>query len=145
MRPGSFDTEARLADMDADGIHAQVLYPSVTLRGARCTATSRELQLACVRAYNEWLAEFCEGSDGRLVGQAIIPTTGVDDAVAELERRARARPPRRRDLRVPERHARPQRRRRPFWARAEEADIPVAVHIGSFLPTSRRRAPGRQP
>src|SRR5882724_6384435 len=30
MRPGSFDTKARLADMDADGIFAQVLYPSVT-------------------------------------------------------------------------------------------------------------------
>ena len=31
MRPGSFDTAARLADLDADGIYAQVLYPSVTL------------------------------------------------------------------------------------------------------------------
>jgi len=35
MRPGSFDTKARLADMDADGIWAQLLYPSVTLKGAK--------------------------------------------------------------------------------------------------------------
>jgi hypothetical protein len=36
MRPGSFDTAARLSDMDADGIYAQVLYPSVT-QVARCS------------------------------------------------------------------------------------------------------------
>ena len=32
-----------------------MLYPSVTLAGARTYADDRELQLACVRAYNEWL------------------------------------------------------------------------------------------
>ncbi|HVH20354.1 MAG TPA: amidohydrolase, partial [Myxococcota bacterium] len=52
MRPGSFDTNARLRDMDADGIYAQVLYPSVTLAGARTYSEDRELQGACVRAYN---------------------------------------------------------------------------------------------
>ena len=30
MRPGSFDTAARLDDMDADGIYAQLLYLTVT-------------------------------------------------------------------------------------------------------------------
>ena len=35
IRPGSFDTKARLADMDVDGITAQVLYPSVTLSARR--------------------------------------------------------------------------------------------------------------
>ncbi len=86
MRPGSFDTKARLADLDADGIYAQVLYPSVTLSGAKMYGSEPELQLACVRAYNEWLAEFCDGSDGRLIGQGILATTGVDDAIAETER-----------------------------------------------------------
>ena len=84
IRPGSFDTKARLADLDADGVYAQMLYPSVTLAGARTYADDRELQMACVRAYNEWLVEFCAGSNGRLIGQTIIPTTGVEDAVAEL-------------------------------------------------------------
>ena len=59
IRPGSFDTAARLDDLDADGIYAQVLYPSVTLAGARTYSDERELQCACVRAYNEWLLEFC--------------------------------------------------------------------------------------
>ena len=85
MRPGSFETAARLRDLDADGIFAQVLYPSVTLKGARIYSQDRPLQLACVRAYNEWILEFCSDTNGRLLSQAIIPTTGIDDAVAELE------------------------------------------------------------
>ncbi len=52
---------ARLADLDADGIYAQVLYPSVTLKGARVYSAERELQLACVRAYNEWLLALLRG------------------------------------------------------------------------------------
>jgi predicted TIM-barrel fold metal-dependent hydrolase len=133
MRPGSFDTKARLADLDADGIYAQVLYPSVTLSGAKVYGSEPELQLACVRAYNEWLAEFCEGSDGRLIGQGILPTTGVDDAIAETER---AMSLGHRGVVISSfpngtLDAAPEDDR--FWAFAQEADIPIAVHIGSFL------------
>ena len=85
IRPGSFDPNARLADLDADGIYAQILYPSVTLAGARTYTEDRELQTACVRAYNEWLLDFCKPSGGRLIPQAIIPTTGIADATTELE------------------------------------------------------------
>src|SRR5581483_8950672 len=86
IRPGSFEPAARLADMDLDGIHAQVLYPSVTLAGAATYSDDPELQLACVRAYNDWLAQFCSHAPDRLYGLGIIPTTGVADAAAELER-----------------------------------------------------------
>jgi len=133
MRPGSFDTKARLADLDADGIYAQVLYPSVTLSGAKVYGQEPDLQRACVRAYNEWLAEFCDGSDGRLVGQGILPTTGVDDAIAETERALQLG---HRGVVISsfpngtlEASAEDDR----FWAFAQEADVPVAVHIGSFL------------
>ena len=44
-----------------------------------------ELQKFCVRAYNEWLVEFCSGSEGRLIPQAILPTTGVKDTIDELK------------------------------------------------------------
>jgi predicted TIM-barrel fold metal-dependent hydrolase len=135
IRPGSFDTKARLADMDADGIWLQVLYPSVTLGGAKVYGDEPELQLACVAAYNDWVVEFCEASDGRLVPQAILPTTGVDVAIAETERAIAlghrgvvisAFPNGTLD-------AAPEDDR--FWAFAQDADIPVAVHIGSFLKT----------
>jgi len=76
MRPGSYEAKARLGDLDADGIAAQVLFPSMTLEGARLCARDRDLQRVCVRAYNEWLAGFCEDGDGRLHGLAVMPTTG---------------------------------------------------------------------
>ena len=106
IRPGSFDTAARLKDLDADGLYAQVLYPSVTLAGARTYTDDRELQCACVRAYNEWLLEFCAPSGGRLIPQAIIPTTGIADAVAELRVGDQARPQGRAHRHLSERHLR---------------------------------------
>jgi predicted TIM-barrel fold metal-dependent hydrolase len=132
MRPASWDTKARLADMDIDGIWGQVMYPSITLTGAKVYGKDPALQHACVRAYNEWMLEFCEGSEGRLIPQAIIPACGTDRAIDELEwaianghRGAviSALPNGSLD------HT-PEDDR--FFATAQEADFPVAVHIGSF-------------
>jgi len=139
MRPGSFDTKARLADMDADGIWAQVLYPSVTLKGAKIYSDDRELQLACVRAYNEWLLEFCEGSGGRLVPQAIVPTTGLDDAVAELEWALETGHKGVVISSFPNGSLDPKPEDDGFWGLCEEADVPVSVHIGSFVPEGMGR------
>ncbi|HVN37637.1 MAG TPA: amidohydrolase family protein [Myxococcota bacterium] len=133
MRPGSFDTQARLHDMDADGIYAQVLYPSVTLKGARVYSSERELQLVCVRAYNEWIRSFCQGSGGRLISQALIPTTGLDDAVAELERAMKDGHRGAVISSFPNGSLWPRPEDDPFWARAQETGFPIAVHIGSFL------------
>jgi predicted TIM-barrel fold metal-dependent hydrolase len=133
IRAGSYDTKARIADLDADGIYAQVLYPSVTLAGARTYADDRELQLACVRAYNEWLAEFCAGSGGRLVGQTIIPTTGVADAVAELRWGLDHGFKGALIAAYPDgSYASPGPANDPFWGLAQESSTPLGVHIGSF-------------
>jgi predicted TIM-barrel fold metal-dependent hydrolase len=142
IRPGNFEVRARLADMDADGIHAQLLYPSVCEEGARMFGDERALQLACVRAYNEWLLEFCAAGGGRLFGHAIMPATGVDDALAELDwALAQAY----RGVLIstfPSGAVEPSAGDDRFWARAEEAGVPVALHIGSFHAEgpSRRRS-----
>jgi len=83
IRPGNYDPHERVKDMDIDGIYGTVLYPSVTLTGAKTYGDEPELQKFCVRAYNEWIGEFCEQGAGRLFGNCIIPTTGLTDAVAE--------------------------------------------------------------
>jgi predicted TIM-barrel fold metal-dependent hydrolase len=140
MRPGSFDTQARLSDMDADGIYAQVLYPSVTLKGARIYSSERELQLVCVRAYNEWIRSFCQGSGGRLISQAIVPTTGLADAVAELERALKDGHRGAVISSFPNGSLDPSAEDDPFWARAQESGFPIAVHIGSFLKTTPPKA-----
>ena len=142
MRRGCFDPAARLADMDADGIHLQMLYPSVCEEGARMFGDDRALQLACVRAYNEWQLEFCAAGAGRLFGHAVIPACGLEDAVAELDWALE------RGYRgvlissFPNGSVEPSPDDDPFWARAAEAGVPVALHIGSFHadgPVKRRR------
>jgi predicted TIM-barrel fold metal-dependent hydrolase len=133
MRPGSFETRARLDDMDADGIFAQILYPSVTLRGARIYSQDRDLQVACVRAYNEWLLEFCEDSGGRLIGQAILPTTNLEDAIAELEWALENGHRGCVISSFPNGSLDPKPEDDKFWALAEETGVPIAVHIGSFV------------
>lgn len=132
IRRGHWDPAAHLADMDADGIWAQLLYPSVCEEGARMFGDDRALQLACVRAYNEWVLEFCAAAPTRLYAHAIIPATGVDDAIVELEWALR------RGFRgvlisaFPAGTVEPSTADDPFWARAAEAGVPVALHIGSF-------------
>ena len=132
IRPGSFDTAERLKDLDADGLYAQILYPSVTLAGARTYSDDRELQLACVRAYNEWLLDFCKPSGGRLIPQAIIPTTGVADATAELEWAIRNGHRGALIAAFPNGTYESTRDDDRFWAVAEEARFPMGIHIGSF-------------
>jgi predicted TIM-barrel fold metal-dependent hydrolase len=132
LRPGFFERDARLADLDADGIHAQVLYPSVCEEGARMFGDERQVQLACVRAYNEWLLDLCAGSGGRLIGKAVIPATGVEDATAELRWSLKQGYRGALISTFPNGSVEPKPDDDPFWALAEEAEIPVALHIGSF-------------
>lgn len=142
IRPGHYEPAARLADMDADGIGVQLLYPSVCEEGARMFGDARDLQLACVRAYNEWLLEFCAASPRRLFGHAVIPASGVDDAVAELEWALRAGYRGVLISTFPSGAVEPSDDDDAFWARAQEANVPVALHIGSFHadgPVARRR------
>ena len=134
MRPGMWQTQARLADMAIDGIYAQVLYPSVTLKGAGTYSDDRELQLYCVRRYNEWLVQdFCHNTQGRLIAQAIIPTTGIGDALAELDWAIESGHKGAVISRMPSGKYEFSEDDEPFFARCCEADMPVVIHIGSFL------------
>jgi len=127
IREGGWDTKARLLDMDTDGILAEVLYPSVGMSVAQ--SKDREYQLACVRAYNDWVAEFSEGSGGRLVGLALIPAIDVESSVAEIGRtyalglRGAMIPA------VPTEGHYGEERFDPFWAAFEEREWPVSFHV----------------
>src|SRR5437868_6955200 len=64
---------------------AAIDYPVVDA-DARDYGRDRQRQLACVRPSTARIAKFRDGSDGRLIAQAVLPTTGVDAAVEEYER-----------------------------------------------------------
>lgn len=87
-RKGNYETKARLADMDIDGVETSVLYPG--FGSGLWDISDPDLRVASMRAYNDWLIEeMVSDSGGRLVGLACIPTgDGMDIAVGELKRSA---------------------------------------------------------
>jgi predicted TIM-barrel fold metal-dependent hydrolase len=129
MRPGSYNPKARLADMDIDGVDAEVLYfggPVTQL------ATDPGLRMFVVRTYNDWMAELSKAAPGRLVGLAHIPLLHLDEAMDELRRVAKL------GLRgfhvdpfPDERGGKPlwDPAYEPFWSLVEETGLPISFHI----------------
>lgn len=141
--PAMYDAKARLAFMDDEKIWANVLYPNVGGFGAGGFLRIEDpaLVLACVRAYNDWLLGFCKPSGGRLIGQAILPTTGLEDSIHELEYAMKSGHKGAVISSFPNGSLFPKSDDEPFWARAEEAGFPICVHIGSFLRSAPAGAP----
>jgi predicted TIM-barrel fold metal-dependent hydrolase len=88
--PANLEVGPRVALMDRYGIWAQVLYPNVAGFGAGRYIEMRdpELQIACVRAYNDFLSEFAAEAPGRFIPVAGLPIWDVDLCVQEAERAA---------------------------------------------------------
>jgi predicted TIM-barrel fold metal-dependent hydrolase len=84
--PGLYDPAERIRTQDSDSVHAEVLYPSAKLWEAITLVEDRDLKLACVRAYNDWIAEFCSHDPDRFIGLGKIPSTTCEDARDELVR-----------------------------------------------------------
>ena len=91
MRPGCYDPKARLDDMDVSWVEASMCFPTLP---RFCGQTfldghDKELGLACVQAYNDWMVEeWCGDSGGRLIPLAIIPLWDAELAAAEVQRNA---------------------------------------------------------
>ena len=85
-RPSGWDPVERLKDQDLDGVLAEVLYSSLGI--VLLNMKEPELQMACLRVYNDWLAEFCAHSPNRLIGIGLYPLTALPD-VSEIERCAK--------------------------------------------------------
>ncbi len=83
-RKGYWDPEARLADMDADGVDVEVLYSEVS--AFRYLANVEGAVGPAVRAFNDALADFAQVDPKRLIVSYQIPIHDIDLAVAEVER-----------------------------------------------------------
>lgn len=89
MRPGCYDPAARLADMDADGVWAQVCFPNFSrFAGARFFhGKDKELSLLCVQAYNDFvLDEWKAAAPERYAPLIILPFWDPGLCVAEIAR-----------------------------------------------------------
>jgi len=126
---GAWDPAARLHEMETDGVVAEVLYPSYAMQ-IFSTIKDASIQMACARAYNDWLHEYCSVAPDRLKGVGIVPAADLDAALAELRRIARlgyvnvlidAHPPASRYYDNP--------RWEPLWAELEAHSIMASFHL----------------
>ncbi len=86
--PATWDPRLRLGWMDEHGIWAQVLYPNVAGFGAGKFLAVREpdLMLQCVRAYNDFLVEYCSTDPRRYIPIMAIPFWDLDATEVEMNR-----------------------------------------------------------
>jgi predicted TIM-barrel fold metal-dependent hydrolase len=92
MRPGCYDVDARVRDMDINGVWASVNFPSqITGFCGRVffACADRELGLGCIRAWNDWLFEdwYLRHPD-RIVPLGITYLADPGLAAAEIRRNA---------------------------------------------------------
>jgi len=85
-RRGARDLDLRLADMDRDGVDAELVFPSLGLMLPRIA--DREGQRTACQIWNDWAWDYCAPVRGRLIPAAMIPCIDFDDALAECERAA---------------------------------------------------------
>jgi predicted TIM-barrel fold metal-dependent hydrolase len=139
MRPGCYDPVARLADMDVNQTERSLCFPFITRFAGQMflEANDKDLALACVRAYNNWMIdEWCAGSGGRLIPLCIVPLWDPRLAADEIRRTA-AKGSRAvtftempSNLGLPSIHD-PSRHWDPFFSACDETGTVICMHIGS--------------
>lgn len=127
-RPGVYDINERLKDQDRDGVNAELLYPSVLFDVYQVEDV--EVVSETFAAYNDWLLDYITPAHGRLFGLGAIQLRDLDQALDEMRRVKEmgfvglaipcTAPP-------DKPFSDPFYDR--FWAAAEEAQLPLAMHI----------------
>ena len=148
---GAVFNRIRLEHMDREGIDAQVLYGSMTL--AFEALLDRDLAVACMRAYNDYIADDCRAWAGRLFPAGFVSLADVEEAVREMRRCVEelgmvaihvapslpvphpAAPDAFPRIRLPKHLAHPDFA--PIFATAAELDVALGVHgsPGVYLPS----------
>lgn len=144
----NWDSARRLAEMEADGVVAEVVFPntippffpkvSLVHQPPGASAGDLELRWAGLRAHNRWLVDFCEAAPGRRAGIIQIMLHDIEGSVAEIHRAADrgltggvllpGAPP---GSGVPPLYAPDYD---PIWRACEERGLPVTHHSGSAAP-----------
>jgi predicted TIM-barrel fold metal-dependent hydrolase len=91
---GAWESARRLAELEADGVVAEVIYPggggqTISPFDAGLMTYQYEQDVAIwsagCRAYNRWLGDFCNEARGRRAGVALITLDDLDATVREVE------------------------------------------------------------
>jgi predicted TIM-barrel fold metal-dependent hydrolase len=148
MRPGCYDSVARLEDMDRAGILASMCFPSLPRFCGQLfyEGKDKDLGIVSLRAWNDWMIdEWCGLAPGRYIPLMLIPLWDPHLAAREIERcaakgaRALAFSENPVPLGLPSIHD-VDRYWDPVWAAAQEAEMVICMHQGSSS-TRMRTAP----
>jgi len=139
MRPGCYDSKARIEDMDRAGILASLCFPTLPrFCGQLFMETSdRDFGFVCLQAYNDWMIEeWCGAAPGRYIPLILIPMWDPPLAAKEMERCAAkgatafAFSENPAPLGLPTIHD-PDRYWDPVMSTASELEMVVSMHVGS--------------
>jgi predicted TIM-barrel fold metal-dependent hydrolase len=146
LRPGVYEPEARLADMDVNHTEASLSFPTFPRFCGQTflEARDREVAAACVRAYNDWMIDdWCATGADRLIPLTLVPLWDAELAATEVRRCAdkgshaicfTESPP---HLDLPSVYTDFWE---PLWQACEETATVVNMHVGSsstFITTSK--------
>ncbi len=133
LRPGAYDPLERLKDMDIDGIDQTIIYSTLGLHLYKIADDHFLTEVQ--KAYNDWIAEYCSASP-RLHGVALLNPEDTEAAVSELQRCKNMGLV---GALIPEGTSPGKRYSdsmyEPFWAAAEDLDIPLAMHVAAIRPS----------
>ncbi len=133
--PGAYDPDARIKDMDLDGVGVSLNYANQGL--LLYSVPDTELVNALMSTYNDWLAEYCVAYSKRLLGIGMINLDDVEWGVKEIERCHKLGlagamipvfPMPGRGYHLPEYE--------PVWEAAEGLGVPLSLHLGTIRPGS---------
>jgi len=131
-RPGFWDVKHRLADMDAEGIEASVIFHQHA--AALIRMQDKDLWFKCIDVFNEWLAEWRMAAPNRLFPVAYLPTIYKPEMsrdymqkIKDLGFQAVEIPSFPRGVRYNGKEM------LPMWEAIEEAGLPLSMHVGVHI------------
>ena len=137
VRKGCYDVDARIEDMNANGVLGSICFASFPgFAGARFQKMhDKDLALATIRAYNDWhFHDWCGKHPGRFIALAMLPLWDVTLAVQELNRMCKLGchaitfPENPALIGLPSLH---NEQWNALWGVCEANDVVICCHIGS--------------
>ncbi|MDH4168286.1 MAG: amidohydrolase [Acidimicrobiia bacterium] len=137
MRPGCYDIDERIRDMNVNGVLGSLNFPSLTGFTGQLfmTMDDKDVAIELCRAYNDWhIDTWCGTHPGRMIPLAIPPVWDPELMAEEVRRVAQKGCHAMTFSENPEKLGMPSIHTDhwdPFWAACQETSTVVCMHIGS--------------